>query len=121
MMNKTITIDGKPVKVQLSQAAKRALQRRTTQLVAEMELLFSCLIAKQVNFREIDTATTGVPVTGNLAIIFRAIMTQSCDICGTNTFKTETFPVANSERYVPHWLEIDYRAGQWQGEFGYSR
>lgn len=120
-MNKTITIDGKPVNIQLSQAAKQALQQRTTQLVAEMELLFSCLIAKQVNFREFDSAAAGVPVTDNLAISFRAIMTQSCDISGTSTFETETFPVANSERYVPYWLEIDYQSGQWQGEFGYSR
>ena len=34
-------------------------------------------------------------------------------------FSLTDFPIAKPEAYVPHWLRIDYRKGQWQGEFGY--
>jgi hypothetical protein len=30
------------------------------------------------------------------------------------------FPITEPERYVPHWLKLDYKGGQWYGEFGYA-
>lgn len=119
-MKKTIEIEGRPIAVKISAAAAQALSKRDTQLVAEMELLFSCLIAKYVRFNEVNAPVNGVAVTDNLTVCFSAMMSQSCDIAGSRDFETETFAVKNSHRYVPHWLEIDYRSGEWQGEFGYS-
>ena len=30
-------------------------------------------------------------------------------------------PVVRPERYFPHWLTLDYRAGRWLADFGYAR
>lgn len=118
-----IEIAGKPVIVVLSDAARNALSRRTSPLVAEMELYFSCLIRKQVRFHEKSSAN-GIPVAAlneRLHIHFRPVMTQRCgkDYEGDEPPLTD-FPIVNKRAYIPHWLHIDFRGGQWQGEFGYD-
>ena len=30
------------------------------------------------------------------------------------------FPIVNARAYMPHWLRIDYRRGEWLGEFGFD-
>lgn len=45
-----ITLAEKPVAMRLSGGAQRALAARATPLLADMELLFSCLIRKRVRF-----------------------------------------------------------------------
>ncbi len=122
-MQTTITVNGKPVEVKLSRAADAALAQRNTPLLAEMELYFSCLIRKQVRFRDhVESASAApVPVTDRLAVYFRPVMTQTCNV---NDMHGEAPPVSDFEiknpaAFVPHWLRIDYRGGEWSGEFGY--
>ena len=116
-----VEIEGRSVVVTLSPAASRALAQRDTPLLAEMELYFSCLIRKQVRFRETSDETT-IPVNEHLHICFRPVMTRSCgkDYEGEEPPLTD-FPLAKTQAYVPRWLRIDYMHGQWQGEFGYSK
>ena len=120
-MPQTIEIDGRNVNVTLSQAANDALTQRDTPLLAEMELYFSCLIRKQVRFRDADNGTA-FPFNERLHIGFRPVMTKVCgkDYEGDEPPLTD-FPIVNPKAYVPRWLRIDYRHGQWQGEFGYER
>lgn len=116
----SIEIDGRTVDVKLSEAADAALAQRDTPLLAEMELYFSCLIRKQVRFRDAgDEAAT--PFNEQLHICFRPVMTRACgkDYEGDEPPLTD-FPIAKTHAYVPHWLRIDYLRGQWQGEFGYG-
>jgi hypothetical protein len=28
-------------------------------------------------------------------------------------------PIIKPERFIPHWLMLDYRRGKWQADFGY--
>ena len=119
-MNNQIDIDGKRVDVEITAAANDALSRRSTPLLAEMELYFSCLIRKQVRFRD-ATDASGTAAGSKLRIHFRPVMTAAC---GKNYEGDEPpltdFPIVKAQAYVPHWLRIDYRNGQWQGEFGYG-
>jgi hypothetical protein len=117
-----VEIQGRQVSVQLTNAARNALQGRNSPLIAEMELYFSCLIRKQVRFREVAPAEEDVRVDDHLSVRFRPVMTRSCgkDYEGDEPPLTE-FPIANSRPYVPHWLQIDFQHGQWQGEFGYDQ
>ena len=46
-MNVTIQLHGKPVRVELSASAKRALANRAEPLYAEVQLIFGCMIAKR--------------------------------------------------------------------------
>jgi len=117
----TIEIDGRSVNVALSKAANTALAQRDVPLLAEMELYFSCLIRKQVRFRDADD-NTATPFNEQLHIGFRPVMTKVCgkDYEGDEPPLTD-FPIVNARAYVPRWLHIDYCRGQWQGEFGYEK
>lgn len=122
-MNTQITIEGKRLGIQLSRRAEQALSQRQTPLITEMELYFSCLVRKQVRFHEGADNLPGesVAVNDRLRVRFRPVMTHSChvdEIAGKAPPLTD-FPVVNAAAFVPHWLRIDYRNGQWRGEFGY--
>lgn len=114
-----ITLHDKSLEVRLTAAAQKALARRATPLVAEMELLFSCLLRKRVYFG--DAAEHSTPVNERLAVRFRPIMTRHCSVSEDGGLPpSDDFPLANPRPYVPNWLTIDYRRGEWAGDFGYA-
>ena len=86
-----------------------------------MELYFSCLVRKKVRFRDAGAAAEGVAVGDKLRVSFRPVMTAHC---GTDYEVEEPpltdFPIIHRRPYIPQWLYIDYRAGNWVGEFGYA-
>ena len=130
-LQQSVEIDGRTVAIELSRAASKALVARTTPLLVEMELYFSCLIRKQVRFRDaaaVSDDTADVPghshtvkLNERLQISFRPVMTRVCgkDFEGDEPPLTD-FPIAKTRPYVPRWLHIDFRKDQWQGEFGYD-
>ena len=84
-----------------------------------MELLFSCLIRKKVRFYE-QGADSSTPASKELSERFRPVMTRQCSISSLDgPPPSDDFPIKNVRPYVPHWLSIDFRKGQWLGEFGY--
>jgi len=114
-----ITLHDKTLEIRLSAAAQKALARRATPLVAEMELLFSCLLRKRVYFGDALDDTT--PAGELLAVRFKPIMTRKCSVAeGGAAPPSERFPLENPRPYVPNWLSIDYRRGEWVGNFGYA-
>ena len=120
-----ITLAGKNLEIRLSEAAQRALAERTIPLLAEMELLFSCLIRKRVRFSDLNKKDemyreSAVSASDRLCVRFRPVMTRVCavaDVAGSPLL--DDFPIANPRPFVPRWLAIDYRRGEWRGEFGY--
>jgi len=118
-MEAQITIQNKKVAITLSKSAEKALAVRDNVLVAEMELYFSCLIRKQVRFKE-SQEKNRANVTGNLAVCFRPVMTKAC---GTNYDGNEPpltdFPIQKKTAFTPSWLKIDYKKNEWIGEFGF--
>jgi hypothetical protein len=120
-MKQQLQFQGKSFTLTLSDAAQRVLAARSTPLIAEMELYFSCLIRLKVRFREQPDLANTVKVMDNLHLRFRPVMTAQCDLNyeGDEPPLTD-FPIAKPEAFVPHWLTIDYRHGELQGEFGYA-
>ena len=116
-----ITIANKPIKLDLSSAAQQALDARSSPLYAEMELYFSCLIRFKVRFYEKVSHSEGVTVTDKLVVNFRPVMTEACgkDYEGDEPPLTD-FPIVRQDAFVPKWLRIDFRHGEWHGEFGLS-
>ncbi|MEO6148218.1 MAG: hypothetical protein ABIT70_14495 [Sulfuriferula sp.] len=115
----TIEIMGKNVRVQWSEAAEKALNKLTSPLLVEMELLFSCLIRKAVRFRQDDHPENFVSVTPQLKVRFRPVMTRACrisDLGGSETPLAD-FPIKKPSAFVPKYLYIDHHHGQWVGEF----
>lgn len=115
----TITLADKRIEVRLSRRAERALAARTIPLQAEMELLFSCLIRKRVRFSDAP-AGDATPVSARLLVRFRPVMTRICSIRDLDGAPpVDDFPLDNPAPYVPRWLALDFRRGEWRGEFGY--
>ena len=114
-----LTLHGKSVDIHLTRAAEAALARRASPLVVEMELLFSCLLRKRVLFGGAPAGAN--PVNDRLAVRFRPIMTRHCNVSDNDgPPPSDDFPIANPRPYVPNWLRIDFRRGEWVGEFGYA-
>jgi hypothetical protein len=118
----TVELDNKQVAVSLSSRAERALAELGAPLVAEMELYFSCLIRKAVRFKPLAPASGAVPVRGNLYVRFRPVASRSCGVkVGEGLPPLDDLPIVNPTAYTPDWLKIDFRHGEWIGQFGYGR
>lgn len=115
------TLEGKPLRVTLSDSAQRALAQRSTPLIAEMELYFSCLLRLRVRFYEHDDEASATPINTHLSVRFRPVMSRRCDVQEVNgKSPLGDFPIVKRAPYVPHWLHLDYKKGEWVGEFGYT-
>lgn len=125
-MEKTIRIHGKAVHVELTGAASHAARGLQQLLVAEIHLIFGCLLVKRVWFRtEAEVDIPPVMISDRLGAGFRVVRyAKSCRISHIDSGEElpTDFPlVADRHRYVPDWLKIDFRRGQWHGSFGYDR
>ena len=115
------TLEGKSFRVILTGAAQRALAARSAPLVAEMELYFSCLTRLRVRFHDGDAAASATPVSERLAVRFRPVVTQRCDLHEVEGKPPlMDAPLVRRAPFVPHWLRLDFRKGEWVGEFGHT-
>lgn len=122
-MKSIIQLEGRPVSVRISHAAMRTLESISSPLLAEIHLIFGCMVAKRVWFKELPSSDA-VSVTDKLQVCFRSVRyTKTCRLSDIdNGAVPEDFPlVAEKRRFVPDWLEIDFRKGEWKGTFGFDR
>ena len=118
----TIRLHNKSVRVEISPRALSALAQREKPLVAEVHLIFGCMIAKRVWFKE-DTVLDSVPVTSGLSMLFKPVGYQKT--CRFADIDNGAIPfdypmVAEKRKFVPDWVGIDFRTGKWVGEFTYT-
>lgn len=135
-MNKTLNFYGKDMALQLSDNAQRQAQQLEQRLIIEVQVYFSCLLAKRLAFYS-DQPLDGAyqiepqqfeklwqrahPLNDKLAIAYSTIMTQSCAITeDTTTPPVTDFEIENQKPYVPAWLKLDYNDAIWSGEFGWK-
>jgi hypothetical protein len=120
----TIQLLGKPVSFSMTRKASKQLKLREQPLWVELELYFSCLVRKQVRFfdqpPEHGNIMDPVAVLPNLNLSFRPVVTEHCSVAEVEDKPDlNTMPVSNPSQMVPKWLKLDFRQGQWCGEFGY--
>jgi hypothetical protein len=117
----SVAFGAKQVSVKISRAAVRELARRSTPLMVEMELYFSCLIRKKVRFYHDTAEGEFISATDKLSVGFRPVMTQKCSVHDVDGAPPLTdFEIKNPASFIPHWLRIDFQKGEWLGEFGYG-
>jgi hypothetical protein len=117
-MQTTVEILGKNVQIEWSDAADRQLQTLDEPLPVEMELYFSCLIRKAVRFGSDAQAREFTAATPRLKVGFRPIMTKACNVRDFVVEPpVEDFPIVKPAAFVPKRLTIDYRNGNWVGDF----
>jgi len=120
MANYKVELNGKQVFLTVSEAALQRLSNMTKPLLIEVELYFSCLIKKVCHFRETENIDDDVRVMDGLYIHFRATMTNKCAIDEFDKDNAADFPIVNQKPYIPKWVNVDFSANQWAGEFGYA-
>ena len=118
-MKDSISIKGKTINIETTRRAEKALQQRNTPLLAEMQLYFSCMVVKNVVFKE-DNIENTVAVSDSLHVDFRPVSRATCQFDQILETPKTDMDVAHLENYVPKWLKIDYKRGDWVGEFGYE-
>ena len=121
----TVEMMGKQIQVEISKHAERQLNNRKAPLFVEMELYFSCLLRKEIRIREtlrekLDEEFS-VQLSDYLHISFRPVMTKSCSVssCEGEKPPLSDFPIEKPQSYVPKWLKLDFKKGEWCGDFGY--
>jgi hypothetical protein len=125
MSMQNIEMLGKQIQIEISNNAERQLNKRKTPLFIEMELYFSCLLRKQVRVTEglneqLDNKFF-TRLSDILHIGFRPVMTKSCSVssCAGDEPPLSDFPIKKPQSYVPKWLKLDFKKGEWLGDFGY--
>lgn len=129
MSNKTLEMMGKTISVEISQSAKKQLRERVSPLFVEMELYFSCLLRKEIRVRETlresfleeENKAYSVKLSDLLHVSFRPVMTKSCSVssCDGEKPPLSDFPIQKPQSYIPKWLKLDFKKGEWVGDFGY--
>ncbi len=120
-MKYTVTLLDKVIVIELSQRAEQAVSARTTPIIAEINLVFGCLVIKRVWFREqVDCET--VSVTQGLDVCFNVVRyAKTCCIADIdNGAESEDFPIVKDKKtFVPDNLFIDYKKGNFSGSYTY--
>lgn len=120
----------RPVSLALTPAGVAALEARGDRpLRVQLELLFSCMIRKRVEFPEVvhsDALPLCLVVDGSTApagleVFFHAVGTRTCAVAQQPIPDLETFPLERVSPFLPRWLSLDYRHGRWRGAFGYAQ
>lgn len=123
-MYKIINLHGKNVRVELTNAAHHALDKLTTPLVAEIHLIFGCLVVKRVWFKPISNAESAT-ISGNLFASFRTVRyANNCRLSHIDSGEEEPSDyqiVLDKKTFVPHWLKINFKSNKWVGTYGYDR
>ena len=115
--------DTGPIDLRLTAAAKRELGKTNKVLHVELELLFSCFLRKRVLIVEHapDHAKPLKCEDNRLRLWFTPVMTRGCLVSeGGREPGKDHFPLVRSTAFQPRWVSLDFRKGQWRGEFGYS-
>jgi hypothetical protein len=116
-----LSLRGKPLTVSWTRRADHQLARQTRPLLAEMQLYFSCVVKKRVVFHEevfIDASET-LAVNDHLTIAFRPVEANSCDpveFAANHPVRRE-FDSCGAVKMHPSSLRLDFKSGNWLGEF----
>lgn len=117
-MQATAEILGKKILVEWSASADKAMSVLASPMLVEMELYFSCLIRKAVRFGQDAPSPYSVSVTPRLKLGFRPVVTKACKVSDVEDEPpVEDFKLTRPEAFVPKKLFLDFKRGQWVGEF----
>ncbi|MEW6292517.1 MAG: hypothetical protein AB1544_04335 [Pseudomonadota bacterium] len=120
METRSVTLNGRAVRVALSSAARQALAQRTEPLYVELELYFSCLVKKFVHFRDDSRGKPTVPVDDKLLLYFRPVTSTACtwDVAERLGRQPEMdIDSAALHHVAPKRVFIDHVDGQWRGSY----
>ncbi len=122
-MRTIIKLHDRPVHISISKKALDIFASNKEPLVAEIDLIFGCMVAKRVWFKDV-IPDDAIKVVDNLFVCFRSVRyAKTCSFADIDNGEVpEEFPmVVEKRRFVPDWLNIEYKKGKLAGTFGFDR
>lgn len=119
--NSSVVLGNKNLRVEWTDRANRVLQTRSEPLIIEMQLYFSCVVKKRVLFHD-NSNLDVTDLNNSMKIAFRSIQSAAC----TPEEFARNYPIGRvldtpaATKMIPSRLAIDFRQGQWHGEFDYQ-
>ena len=113
-----IDIRGKKMDIMYSRRAEKALSQRSRPLIAELQLYFTCVVQKRVNFHDKSEFET-IKASPLLEVIYHTVQSDTCDPVEFN----EKHPVKqelnskSAQLMRPSYVQIDFKNGEWLGDF----
>ena len=114
----SIDIRGKKMSIMYSKRAEKALQQRNVPLIAELQLYFTCVVQKRVNFHEQSDLET-ITANPHLEIAYHTVQSDACDpveFAEKHPVKKE-LNSKGAKSMRPSLFKIDYKDKQWIGDF----
>jgi hypothetical protein len=117
-MEYSVILHDKELKVEVSSRAESALQQRDVPIIADVHLIFGCMIAKRVWFKE-QVDCSMVLVNENLGLAFQTVRYKVCSFENIdNGGIPEPFvPGREMKKFMPDSVFIDFKKEQFIGEF----
>ena len=118
--NKTIDLDdGRKLIVDWTETAEKQLRERSTPLIVEMQLYFSCTVQKLVYFHDAFDHPDIVTLDDRLKVCFQPIKASVCDpVEFARSHPTDyQFTSDAAKKMSSKHLTIDWVDGGWQGKF----
>jgi len=116
----SIDIRGKKMAIMYSKRAEKALLQRHNPLIAELQLYFTCVVQKHVNFHE-QTILETISANPNLKIAYHTVQSNACDpveFAEKHPVKKE-LKSKGAQSMRPSLFKIDFKNGKWEGDFSF--
>jgi hypothetical protein len=113
-----IHLNENPMNIKWTKRANRALHKRQSPLIIELQLHFSCLVKKHVLFHT-KSNIKSTAINKNLAIAFSTVQSQVCiaDETILNHSITKVLTSKAAMKMHPRLLQFDYYRNNWIGEY----
>ena len=134
-MQKILIFHEKEMTVRMSEQARQQSYQLESVLLIEIQIYFSCLLGKRLAFYsdailsgswQLETMELSAMIenaqqlTDKVYIRFNTVMTKACPVSDyIGPPPVTDFTITNQKPYVPSWLFIDYKKGEWLGEYGW--
>jgi len=115
-----VSINQREVEVKWTDRAERKLRQGGDKVIVELQLYFSCVVKKRVLFHNRVEFET-VKVNDNIEMAFRPLASKACNPreFAASYPQGKNLSQGVAANMVPRKVEIDYRRGNWEGQFHY--
>lgn len=120
-MNYSVILHDKPIQVEISRRAERALSKRQWPIFADINLIFGCMIAKRVWFKN-KADDDSVIVTDKLSLSFHTVKYDVCSFENIDSggVAEPFYPEKGINKFMPHYIFIDFHKFKFIGEFSFN-
>jgi len=111
-------VNGKNFVIKYTKRANKALQKRTSQLIIEMQIYFSCVVQKRVLFHD-SYKREMTSVNDKMAVALRVVESDSCDpdYYANNHPEKRELDSNAAKKMTAKELILDYKDGNWIANF----